>query len=81
MAKAVIADHDNFLTTEKINVETKKCHSFPHTFQRTYLTTASITSYQSSDYPSAFHNHSSYDGSVPTRGARRGGEGGTKSFF
>jgi hypothetical protein len=74
MAKAVVADHENFFKTHKINVEAKKRRPFPHTFRPTYPTAASPTSYQSTGYPSSFYNPSTYYESVPpTRGGRRGG--------
>ncbi|CAF3715104.1 unnamed protein product [Rotaria socialis] len=76
MAKAIVADHENLLKTQKINVEAKKRRPFPHTFRPTYPTAASPTSYQSTGYPSSFYNHSPYYESMQTRGARRGGGGG-----
>ncbi|CAF1007945.1 unnamed protein product [Rotaria sordida] len=78
MAKAIVADHENLLKTQKINVEAKKRRPFPHTFRPTYPTAASPTSYQSTGYPSSFYNHSPYYEGIATRGARRGGKGGTK---
>ncbi|UJR07756.1 hypothetical protein I4U23_012040 [Adineta vaga] len=78
MAKAIVADHDTLLKSQKINVEAKKRRPFPHTFRPTYPTAASPTSYQSTGYPAAFYNQSSYYEGVPTRGTRRGGRGGTK---
>lgn len=78
MAKAVVADHENLLKTHKINVEAKKRRPFPHTFRPTYPTAASPTSYQSTGYPSTFYNPSAYYENAPTRGAKRGGRGGTK---
>jgi hypothetical protein len=80
MAKAVIADHENLLKNQQVNVEAKKRRPFPHTFRPTYPTAASPTNYQSTGYPVSFHEHSVsapfYDGGVRGRGARRGGKGG-----
>ena len=81
MAKAVIADHDNLLKNQQVNVEAKKRRPFPHTFRPTYPTAASPTNYQSTGYPTSSYEHASstpfYDGGVRGRGARRGGRGGT----
>jgi hypothetical protein len=81
MAKAIVADHNDFLNNQQINVEAKKRRPFPHTFRPTYPTAASPTNYQSTGYPAAYHEHSSsapfYDGGVPGRGGQRGGKGGT----
>ncbi|CAF2680832.1 unnamed protein product [Rotaria sp. Silwood2] len=78
MAKAIVADHENLLKTQKINVEAKKRRPFSHTFRPTYPTAASPTSYQSTGYPSSFYNHSPYYEGISARGARRGGRGGAK---
>ncbi|CAF1086363.1 unnamed protein product [Adineta ricciae] len=78
MAKAIVADHETFLKTHQVNVEAKKRRPFPHTFRPTYPTAASPTSYQSTGYPAALYNQSSYYEGVPTRGVRRGGRGGAK---
>ena len=78
MAKAIVADHENLLKLQQVNVEAKKRRPFSHTFRPTYPTAASPTSYQSTGYPSSFYNNSSYYEGTPTRGARRGGRGGIK---
>ncbi len=82
MAKAIVADHENLLKNQKVNVEAKKRRPFPHTFRPTYPTAASPTNYQSNGYPASFYQHSPsapfYGGGVPGRGARRGGKGGTQ---
>ena len=78
MAKAIVADHDNLLNTQKINVEAKKRRPFPHTFRPTYPTAALPTSYQSTGYPASFYHQAVYYESVPTRGTRRGGKSGAK---
>jgi hypothetical protein len=84
MAKAIVADHNDFLNNQQVNVEAKKRRPFPHTFRPTYPTAASPTNYQSTGYPASYYEHSSssaaapfYDGGVPGRGGRRGGKGGT----
>jgi hypothetical protein len=82
MAKAIVADHENLLQTQQVNVEAKKRRPFPHTFRPSYPTAASPSNYQSTGYPASFYDHSSsapfYDGGVSSRGIRRGGRGGTR---
>ncbi|CAF2535759.1 unnamed protein product [Rotaria sp. Silwood2] len=73
MAKALVADHENLLKTQKINVEAKKRRPFPHTFRPTYSTAASPTSYQSIDCPASFYNQSAYYEGVSTRDVRVAG--------
>ncbi len=81
MAKAIVADHDNLMKNQQVNVEAKKRRPFPHTFRPTYPTAALPTNYQSTGYPTAYYEQSQsapfYGGGVPTRGAQRGGRGGT----
>jgi hypothetical protein len=81
MAKAIVADHNDFLNNQQVNVEAKKRRPFPHTFRPTYPTAASPTNYQSTGYPAAYHEHSSsapfYERGVPGRGGQRGGKGRT----
>ncbi|CAF4331061.1 unnamed protein product, partial [Adineta steineri] len=43
MAKAIVADHENLLKNQQVNVEAKKRRPFPHTFRPTYPTAASPT--------------------------------------
>jgi hypothetical protein len=82
MAKAIVADHENLLKNQHVNVEAKKRRPFPHTFRPTYPTAASPTNYQSTGYPASFYENLSsapfYDGGVSGRGTRRGGKGGTQ---
>ena len=77
MAKAIVADHDNLLKNQQVNVEAKKRRPFPHTFRPTYPTAASPTNYQSTGYPASFYEHSAsapfYDGGISGRGAGGGG--------
>jgi hypothetical protein len=81
MAKAIVADHNDFLNNQQVNVEAKKRRPFPHTFRPTYPTAASPTNYQSTGYPAAYHEHSSlapfYERGVLGRGGQRGGKGRT----
>ena len=83
MAKAVVADHDNFLNNHQVNIEAKKRRPFAHTFRPTYPTAASPTNYQSTGYPAAYYEHAGPSapfhggGVAPSRGGRRGGKGGT----
>ncbi|CAF2669567.1 unnamed protein product [Rotaria sp. Silwood2] len=81
MAKAIVADHENFLKSHQINVEAKKRRPFSHTFRPTYPTAASPTNYQSTGYSTSVYEHSAsapfYDGGVSGRGTRRGGKVGT----
>ncbi|CAF2933127.1 unnamed protein product, partial [Rotaria sp. Silwood2] len=51
-----------------INVAAKQRCCFSHIFRQTYLTVAvSPASYQSTDYPLTFYNHSSYCESISIR--------------
>ncbi|CAF1389467.1 unnamed protein product [Adineta steineri] len=83
MAKAIVADHENLLKNQQVNVEAKKRRPFPHTFRPTYPTAASPTNYQSTGYPAAPNYENSttttpfYGGGIRGRGARRGGRGVT----
>lgn len=81
MAKAIVADHDNLLKNQQVNVEAKKRRPFAHTFRPTYPTAASPTNYQSTGHPSTYYDRSStapFYGVAPppTRGGR-GGKRGT----
>ena len=80
MAKAIVADHDNLLKNQQVNVEAKKRRPFSHTFRPTYPTAASPTNYQSTGYPASFHEHSAsapfYDGGIAGRGGGGGRRGG-----
>lgn len=83
MAKAIVADHDNLLKNQHINVEAKKRRPFPHTFRPTYPTAASPTNYQSIGHPSAFYDRTAnapFYGNVPptARGGGGGGRGGKR---
>ena len=83
MAKAIVADHENLLKNQQVNVEAKKRRPFPHTFRPTYPTAASPTNYQSTGYPAAASYENSttapfYGGGIRGRGARRGGKGVTQ---
>ena len=78
MAQAVVADAENLMKTQKVEVEAKKRRPFAHTFRPNYPTAASPSSYQSTGYSSSFYNQAAYYGSVPGRGgnAGAGGAGG-----
>ncbi|CAF1518712.1 unnamed protein product [Rotaria magnacalcarata] len=81
MAKAIVADRESLLKSQRINVEAKKRRPFSHTFRPTYPTAASPTNYQSTGYPASYYEHTTstpfHGGGASGRGTRRGGKTGT----
>ena len=81
MAKAIVADHDNLLKNQQVNVEAKKRRPFAHTFRPTYPTAASPNNYQSTGHPSTYYDRSSiapFYGTAPPSTRGGGGRGGKR---